>query len=164
MPNIRPELLRGLAILGIFIIIIFSTELFIPYPIEHTRYTYIGITKLKQNPVLFEGHEISSLTSISAIVNNGTFSFAEAAGEDGIILVFHFSIGHPEEGDSILFRGISWIYSNNSILVHEFYIQDTSSSIIRSIPGILLFIVIFFIVFTIDFDNLAFVTRRRQNA
>ena len=79
---------------------------------------------------------------------------------EGIILLFPSSVGVPREDDRVMFRGISWIYSNNSVLVHEFYTLDYNSSLIRSIPGILLFLVMFFTVFTIDLNRLAFVTRR----
>jgi hypothetical protein len=137
---------------------IVSTELLLPYPIEHTRYTSINIRKIIQNPIPFEGHEISSSATISTIISNESFSVAEVV--EGVVLVFPFSVGVPREGDHIIFRGVSWIYSNNSVLVHEFYTPDSNSSRIRSIPGILLFLVMFFTVFTIDLNRLAFVIRR----
>ena len=79
---------------------------------------------------------------------------------EDIILVFPSSVGHPREGDRVMFRGISWIHSNNSVLVHEFYTLDSDSSKIRSILGVLLFLVMFFTVFSINLNRLAFVTRR----
>ena len=158
MRRFRPELLRGLTVLGIFFAVIVATELLLPYPIEHAQYAYIDIRKIKQNPVPFEGQEISSAATVSAVFINESFSVAEVA--EGVVLVFPSSVGHPGEGDSVLFRGTSWIYSNNSVLVHEFYTLDSNSSKIRSIPGILLFLVMFFTVFTIDLNRLAFVTRR----
>ena len=162
MRRFRTELLKGLTILSIFLAVIVSTELLLPYPIEHTRYTSIDIGKLIQNPVPFEGQEISSAATISAVFSNESFSIAEVA--DGVILVFPSSVGPPGEGDRILFRGTSCISSNNSILVHEFYALDYNSSLIRSIPGVLLFLVMFFTIFTIDFNHLAIVTRRHRNA
>ena len=159
MRRFRPELRRGLTVLGLFFAVIIFTELLLPYPIEYTQYTYIDIRKIKQNPVPFEGQEISSAAAISAVISNESFSIAEVA--EGITLVFPSSVGHPKEGDSIVFRGISWIHANNSVLVHEFYTPDANSSKIRSIPGVLLFLVMFFTVFTIDLDYLAFLTRRR---
>jgi hypothetical protein len=157
MRRFRPELLRGLTVLGIFLAVIVSTELLLPYPIEHARYTPIDIRKIIQNPIPFEGHEISSAAAVSTVITNESFSIAEVA--EGVILVFPSSVGHPREGDRVMFRGISWIHSNNSVLVHEFYTLDSDSSKIRSIPGILLFLVMFFTVFTIDRNRLAFVTR-----
>ena len=158
----RPELLKGLTVLGIFLAVIVTTELLLPYPIEHAQYTSIDIRKIKQNPVPFEGQEISSAAIVSAVISNESFSIAEVA--EGITLVFPSSVGHPREGDRVLFRGTSRIHSNNSVLVHEFYTLDYNSSLIRSIPGILLFLVMFFTVFTIDFNRLAFITRRHRNA
>ncbi len=158
MRRFRPELLKGLTVLGIFFAVIVTTELLLPYPIEHTRYTSIDIRKIIQNPVPFEGQEISSAATVSAVFSNESFSIAEAA--EGVILVFPSSVGHPIVGDRVLFRGTSRIHSNNSILVHEFYTLDYNSSLIRSIPGILLFLTMFFMVFTINRDSLAFVIRR----
>ena len=159
MRRFRSELLRGLAVLGIFFAVIISTEWLLPYSIEHTQYTHIDIRKIKQNPIPFEGREISSAAAVSAVISNESFSIAEVA--EGIILVFSSSVGHPKEGDSVVIRGISWIHSNNSVRVHEFYTPDANSSKIRSIPGVLLFLVMFFTVFTIDLDCLAFLIRRR---
>ncbi len=159
MRRFRPELLKGLTVLCIFFTVIVSTELLLPYPIEHARYTSIDIRKIIQNPIPFEGHEISSAATVSTVITNESFSIAEVA--EGVILVFSSSVGHPREGDRVMFRGTSWIHLNNSILVHEFYTLDYNSSLIRSIPGILLFLVMFFTVFTIDLNRLAFVTRRR---
>ena len=162
MRPFRPKLLRGLTVLGIFFAVIISTELLLPYPIEHTRYTSIDIRKIKQNPIPFEGHEISSSATISTVIDDESLTIVEVA--EGIILVFPSSVGVPREGARVMFRGISWIHSNNSVLVHEFYTPDSDSSKIRSIPGILLFLVMFFTVFTIDLDCLTFVTRRHRNA
>jgi len=159
MPRFRPEMLKGLIVLGIFFAVLISTELLLPYPIEHTRYTSIDIRKIIQNPIPFEGHEISSAATISTVISDESFSIAEVV--EGVILVFSFSVGVPRESDCIMFRGVSWIHSNNSVLVHEFYTPDSNSSKIRSIPGILLLLVMFFTVFTIDLNRLAFLTRRR---
>jgi hypothetical protein len=152
-------MLKGLIVLGIFFAVLISTELLLPYPIEHTRYASVDIRKIIQNPIPFEGHEISSAATISTVTSDESLSVVEVA--EGIILVFPSSVGHPREGDRVMFRGISWTYSNNSVLVHEFYTPDAISSKVRSIPGVLLFLVMFFTVFTIDFNCLAFVIRRR---
>ena len=162
MRHLRPELVKGLAVLGIFFAVIISTELLLPYPIEHTRYTSVDLRKIIQNPIPFQGHDVSSAATISRVVSDESISIAEVA--EGIILVFPSSVGAPREGDRVLFRGTSWIYSNNSILVHEFYTLDYNSSLIRSIPGVFLFLVMFFTVFTIDLNHLAIVTRRHRNA
>ncbi len=159
MRHFRPKLLRGLIVLGIFFVVIISTELLLPYPIEYTRYTSVDIRKIIQNPIPFEGHEISSAATISTVISDESLSMVEVA--EGIILVFPSSVDVPREGDGVVFRGISWIHSNNSVLVHEFYTPDSDSSTIRSIPGILLFLAMFFTVFTTDLDCLAFLTRRR---
>ena len=55
MRRFRPELLKGLIALGIFFAVIISTELLLPYPVEHTRYMSIDIRGIIENPVPFEG-------------------------------------------------------------------------------------------------------------
>ena len=162
MRRFRPELLKGLIVLSIFFAVILSTEILLPHPIEHTRYMSIDIRKVKESPVPFEGQEISSAATVSAVISNESFSMAEVV--EGVILVFPSSVGHPREGDRVMFRGTSWIHLNNSVLIHEFYTLDHYSSLIRSIPGVLLFLVMFFAIFAIDLNRLAFVNRRHRNA
>ena len=55
MRRFRPELLKGLTVLGIFFAVIIFTELLLPHSIEHTRYISIDIRRIIENPVLFEG-------------------------------------------------------------------------------------------------------------
>jgi hypothetical protein len=162
VPRVRPELLRGLVVLGLFFALIITTDLFLPYTFEQSGYTVVDIKKLEENPLPLEGREISSSATITAVVDNGTFYTAEV--EEGATLIFPSAIGPPSVGERVLFRGTSWIGTNGSILVHEFYALDYSSSLIRSVPGIILFIVMFFMVFKIDLRRLAFVVRRSEDA
>jgi hypothetical protein len=160
--RLRPELLRGLVVLGIFFAIIVTTDLLLPYSFEQSGYTVVDIRRLQEGPLPLEGREVSSSATITAVFDNGTFYTAEV--EEGASLIFPSSIGPPSVGERVLFRGTSWIATNNSILVHEFYALDYNSSLIRSVPGIILFIVMFFIVFKIDLRRLAFVVRRSEDA
>lgn len=158
MKRFRPELIRGLAVLSIFFVLIVSTDLLFPYSFEQTGYTVVDIRRLNENPLPFEGLAISSSATVVSIVNQGSYYSVEVS--DGVTLVFPSTMTPPEEGQRILFRGTCWLHSNDSILIHEFYALDYNSSIIRSIPGIILFIVMFFMVFRIDFKRLAFVSRK----
>ncbi len=158
MKRLRPELIRGLAVLGIFFALIVSTDLFLPYSFEQAGYTVIGIERLDENPLPLEGSVISSTATVVSVIDQGSYYSVEVS--EGVTLVFPSTVGPPVEGAKILFRGTSWLHSNGSILVHEFYALDHSSSIIRSIPGIVLFIVMFFMIFRVDFKHLAFVSRK----
>ena len=157
MPRIRPELIRGLAVLGIFFVVIVSTDLFLPYTVNPEGYTVVGIRRLNENPLPLEGLAISTTATIDSVVFDGNHYLAEVS--ENATLVFSSSIAPPEVGQRILLRGISWLYTNGSIRVQEFYALDYSSSLIRSIPGIILFVVMFFMVFKIDFRQLAFVSK-----
>ena len=158
MSRIRPELLRGIAVLGIFLALIVSTDLLFPYSFEQAGYTVVDIRRLDENPLPLEGSAISSSATVVSVIDQGSYYSVEVS--EGVTLVFPSALGHPEEGQRILFRGTSWLHSNGSILVHDFYALDYSSSIIRSIPGIVLFIVMFFMIFRVDFTRLAFVSRK----
>ncbi len=158
MKRLRPELIRGLAVLGIFFVLIVSTDLFFPYSFEQSGYTVVDIRRLNENPLPLEGSAISSSATVISVSDQGLYYTVEVS--EGVILVFPSTMDPPEAGQRILFRGTSWIHSNGSILVHEFYALDYNSSIIRSIPGILLFIIMFFMIFRVDFTRLAFVSRK----
>lgn len=69
MLRIRPELLRGLAVLAIFLALIVSTDLFIPYSFEQAGYTVVDIRRLDENPLPLEGSEISSSATIVSVVD-----------------------------------------------------------------------------------------------
>ena len=158
MKRTRPELIRGLALLGIFFVLIVSTDLFFPYSFEQAGYTVVDIRRLDETPLPLEGSAISSSATIISVSNQG--SYYSAVVSEGVTLVFLLDQVPPEIGQRILLRGTSWLYSNGSIVVHEYYALDYNSSLIRSIPGIIFFIVMFFMVFKIDFKRLAFVSKK----
>ena len=154
MPVVRSELVKGVAVLSVFLVLMITTNILFPYPLEQSGYTVIGIKRLNENPLPFEGSPISTSATVVSVTNNGTHVIAEVV--EGANLVFPISLGHPETGQRILLRGTSWLASNGSIEVDEFQVLDSSSSVIRSIPGILLFILLFFLVFTVDINQIAF--------
>ena len=158
MPRLRPELIRGVVVFGAFILLIVSVSFFQPYYIAENGYTVVDVQRIRENPSPLEGHLISSSATVLAITNNGSFYSAHIEG--GIVLIFPSNGEHPENGQWILFRGTSWLSTNGSILVSEFYPLDYSSSLIRSAPGIILFIILFFMIYKVDFNRLAFVKRR----
>ena len=158
MPRIRPELIRGIALLSVFLLFVVSTELLVPFPIQHSNYASVSLLRLRDSPATFEGVNVSSKATIVLITDHGSYSIAET--EEGPSLVFAID-DVPPTRSRILVRGVSWVSTNNTISVHEFHTLDFYSSIIRSIPGIILFIVLFFMIFRIDFSQLAFVLRRR---
>ncbi|MHA1169402.1 MAG: hypothetical protein ACTSRU_16365 [Candidatus Hodarchaeales archaeon] len=156
----RRDLIRGLAVLGIFCVLIISTDFLYPYSINPAGYTVVGIKTLNENPLPLEGSAISTSATIVSVADHGSYYSAEVS--EGATLVFPSTLNSPVEGQRILLRGTSWLYSNGSIVVHEFYALDSSVSLIRSIPGILLFIVMFFMIFKIDIRRLAFVSREEE--
>ena len=162
MPKMRKELVRGIAALIIFLMVIIASDISFPNAIKQSNYVAIGIEKLNQNPAPYEGENISSQVRIISDLENGTYIITEKG--NNVTLIVPVSLGPLATGDLVYIRGISWIQTNNSIAVHEFHILDNNSSLIRSVPGIVIFVILFFSVFTIDFKQLAFVRRNRQSA
>jgi hypothetical protein len=151
-----------MVVLGLFFVLIIANDLFFPYSIEQAGYTVVDIRRLEENPLPLEGLNISSTATAVFIIDNGSFYSVSVAG--GVTLIFASALGHPVEGERFPFRGTSWIGTNRSIIVHEFYEEDNTSPLIRSVSGIILFIIMFFMIFKIDFRKVAFTLRREEHA
>ncbi|MFW9845093.1 MAG: hypothetical protein ACFFEV_10990 [Candidatus Thorarchaeota archaeon] len=158
MKQSRPELIRGLVVLFAFFALIVSTELLFPYSFEQEGYTVVDIRRLDENPQILEGVSISSSATIISVSSQTFYHSAEVV--EGVTLVFPPTMTPPVVGQRILFRGTSWLSTNGTILIQEFYALDTNSTIIRSIPGIILFFFMFFMIFAVDIKRLVFVSKK----
>ena len=162
MGRFRPELIRGLGVFGIFIALIITTSILAPYPVSLSEYTFVDLDRVRENPSLFYDRNISSTATVESVFIMRPGSLVITTEEVALQIQHNaWSTTGLVQGDRIFLRGTA---RNQTILVDEFYKLDYSSSIIRSIPGIILFIAMFFLIFTIDFKRLAFVPRRRRNA
>ncbi len=157
MKRPRSELVKGMILLVAFFGLIVTVSLVPPYSTSQSGYTLIDIRRIIEAPSPLEGHKISSSTTITSIASQGFILIGNTTY--GVLLVFAEPTGDLSVGDHVVFRGVSWVASNNSIIVQEFYIHQANSSTLRSIPGIVLFVMLFFGVYTIDLDELAFVGR-----
>ena len=162
MSRVRPELIKGIGALGLFLVLIAPVSIILPYPISQSNYTFVNLEIVKQNPPLVEEYNISSTATVESILVAGGQSLVFIT-ENVTLQIRTFDAITLMQGERIFFRG-TWHNQTGTVVVHEFYVLDYSSSIIRSIPGIIVFIVIFFFVFTIDFKRLAFVPRRSEDA
>ena len=167
MGRIRSELVKGLSVLGIFLILTVTTSILLPFPISQSNYTFVDLTRVNQNPLPFQERNISSTATVESTLVMGNVSLV-ITNEDVTLQIRNQDVSAPivfAQGDRIFFRGTLHSFDSAiTVVVHEFYVLDYSSSIIRSIPGIILFIVMFFFVFSVDFKGLAFVPRRRKDA
>jgi len=159
---------RGLIGFILFLSLIISTEILLPYPFEQSGYTVIDLRTAKRNPTPLDGLNVTSTATITEIryLYPITFIFVE---EEGVRLFYRgllHDLVNLTANDTIIFRGTLHIVSDNLtpiyIGIREVYVLDYGSSLIRSVPGIILFVVMFFMVFTIDFKRVAFVLRRRD--
>jgi hypothetical protein len=165
MPQVRPQLVRGFVVLLLFIALIIPSSLFQPYQISTSEYTHVDLRRVRQDPPLVSELNISSSATVkSLLVMNGE-SLVFTVENVTLLISTDDLISEPlSSGDFIYFRGTLHTEPSLSVDVNEFYVFDRSSSIIRSIPGIILFIVMFFSIFTIDLKHIAFVPRRRDDA
>jgi hypothetical protein len=167
MSRIRPELLRGLIVLGLFFVLIVSTDLIAPYSFEQNGYTVIDLRRAVENPSPLDGHKVTSTATITGIMYFHPYTFIFV--EEDIPLYYRGllrDLANLTVSDTIIFRGTFHISPNNLtsnyIVIREVYVLDYSSSLIRSVPGIILFVVMFFMIFTFDLKRVAFVLRRRD--
>ena len=165
MPQVRPQLVRGFVVLLLFIALVIPSSLLQPYPISTSEYTHVDLRRVRQDPPLVVELNISSSATVEFIFAMRGQSFVFTVENVTLVIRTDDLISKPvSSGDFIYFRGTLHTEPSLSVSVNEFHILDRTSSIIRSIPGIILFIVLFFSVFTIDLKRLAFVQRRREDA
>jgi hypothetical protein len=165
LSRIRPELSKGVAVIGLFLVLIVTTSYLQPHSLPISEYTFVDLKRVGQDPLLFDQVNISSTATVESIIL-GMPPYHVFTLEEVDLQYLPYLRPNPEPGDRIYFRGTVYI-SNHSrpiVVLHEFYILDYSSSIIRSIPGIIMFVAMFFYVFRVDFKHLAFVLRRKADA
>jgi len=168
MKRIRPELVKGVSVLVLFLMLTITISIIHPIPISQSEYKHVDLDRVSLNPLPFDELNISSSAIVESVIVIWPIAHVITMEEVDLQIRLGVSVPPPEltQGDRISFRGTVRTINESIYIVqlHEFYILDSSSSIIRSIPGIFLFAVIFFFVYTIDFKRLAFVPRRKTNA
>ncbi|RLI57502.1 MAG: hypothetical protein DRP09_03130 [Candidatus Thorarchaeota archaeon] len=157
MVRLRPDLVRGSGVLVGFLLVVVITSAVMPYPVQTSEYVFVDIRLLAEDPQAFEGHSISSVATVVETSNVGSYVYVDTV--EGTRLAIPSSEPIPAVGDRIMFRGVSSLQADSVIFVDEFYALDYSSSLIRSVPGIALFLVLLFMVFKIDWKHLALVRR-----
>lgn len=147
------------ALIAFSLLLLFSIYLgSIPnQPSQGAEYTWVDSHTLIENPSLYENRKVTTHVTITNVVHEGNVSFHDS--KEGITLVLFSHVSPPSIGDSVLVRGILRFNITPQIEVVEFYVMDEYSSLLRSIPGILLFAILFFSFFKIDFRKLVFTTR-----
>ena len=168
MKRIRPELTKGVSVLVLFLMLTITISIIHPVPISQSEYKHVDLDRVRLNPLPFDGLNITSSAIVETVIVIWPIAHVNTAEEVDLQIRFSVSVPPPEltQGDRISFRGTVRAINESIFIVqlHEFHILDSSSSIIRSTPGIVLFVVLFFFVYTIDFKRLAFVPRRKTNA
>lgn len=124
-----------------------------------TEYQSVSRLQLLNHPENYEGLNITTSFTIQDLIPfNSSHFFAE--GQDHFLLLCpdnsSLDIGH-----SIALRGISFLLSFGYILLVDYH-SFRSTPYYYSIPGIILFLFLFFVTFRIDFSSLTIFPRRRS--
>jgi hypothetical protein len=168
MKRIRPELVKGVSVLILFLMLTITISIIHPIPISQSEYKHVDLDRVSLSPLLFDELNISSSAIVESVIV--IWPIAHVITTEEVDLQIRLSVSEPlpelTQDNRISFRGTVHAINESLFIVqiHEFRVLDSSSSIIRSIPGIVLFVVMFFVVYTIDFKRLAFVPRRKTNA
>jgi hypothetical protein len=164
MLKIRDDLRNGLIAFLCFLALIVATDYFLPFQLDIFEYRLVSLEDIAENSGEFEGELVSTSARISATNVSLSESVYYANTSEGVILLIPFSLCQLEAGDRVNVRGKSLLESMGYIEVYEIHVADQIGPILRSAPGIVAFVILFFIFFKIDFDNLAFVPRRDSYA
>jgi hypothetical protein len=130
--------------------------------IVDSRFQEVDLNNLVNNPENYEEKEISFSEQILNINFNSTTNNYILTTDRGLILLIP-SIEGLNTGMQAHFRGKSLQISMGYIEVYDFH-NAISISILLSVPGILVFILLFFSVYKIDWKHLSFISRREENA
>ncbi len=163
MARVRPELLKGLAALLCLLLVVVVTETITPDPFQLTQYTQINPNRIRENPAHYEGMQVSLSVWVNSTQDYDTEHVLVNTVED-IPLLYPTDLDSVDQGDRLLLRGVSRVESLGYIEVVDAYILDTTSSPIRSIPGIILFVMFLFYVYRLDVRRLVFLPRRDSDA
>ena len=128
------------------------------------EYQLVDSKELVDNPSKYEGKLVSTVGLIASINSSASLSANIVETEYGLIIFIPYSLGHVQVGVRVDVRGRVLLISNGYIEAIEIHIADPMNSILRSIPGIIIFVILFFVYFKIDYQRIAFIPRSDSNA
>ena len=164
MTIIRTDLRNGLIVLVCFLVTIIMTDLLLPSQIDLFEYQRIDPEDLTENPISYEGERISTYGIITSVNNTLPNSHYYAETEWGLILLIPSSDQQVQVGDRVNIRGISLLVSSGYFEVTEMHIADQLGPLLKSVPGIIGFVILFFVFFKLDLHGLAFIPRSEPDA
>ena len=162
--ELRPQLGKGLVVFICFLFIILANDMFFPDSFIIPEYRPVSAERLLENPEDFEGVKVSFEVIVLEVTDNITESKYLVKTEENVDLEIQYSLGPVHVGDDVLLRGISYLHAEGYIEVTELYVTDPVGPVIKSIPGIVSLVILFFLVFSFDYQKLAFIPRRNRYA
>ena len=161
---IRTELRNGIIVFVCFLLTILSVDWFIPKQFNFHEYQRIDPKDLVMNPDIFEGEHVSTYGTISSVNVSFPSSAYYAETDLGLVLLIPYSNQQVRVGDCVNIRGISLLVSNGYLEVTEMHIADQLGPLLKSVPGIIGFVILFFAFFKLDLHGLAFIPRSESDA
>ncbi|MFX0091636.1 MAG: hypothetical protein ACFFBD_07720 [Candidatus Hodarchaeota archaeon] len=163
MIKFPPFFIKGVIVMIFFLNLILVSSFFFPNPINvlPTRYQFVILDQLKNDPTLFEGKEISFGEGVGAVLEvNATAKFVNASG---ILIFCPVTTPKLSKGDIFQVRGVSFLVSKGYVLAIEIYIYPPSLDYF-SFLGVIIFASMFFYTFATNWRQLTFVPRRKEHA
>jgi len=149
--------------LGFLIFILVESSL-PPMTLKPSPTTYQATSEydLAEHPTMFEGKKITCWVTIesTSVPNSNTSQIVHTKYLTLQITLVNQTLS-PDT--TLIIRGTSHLSSKGYVSVEEWHRSNYNSEII-SIPGILLFVISFFLVFRIDISQWAFISRRKDDA
>jgi hypothetical protein len=160
-----PNLKRRIAATVLFLLLTCLTSVFLPHQINSNEYQNLDSSVLLASPAAYERCKVSIGVTIVDVDEQSNLQGQLLETTQSFNLFLPKSLGSVTVGDHVSLRGVSYVSSRGYIEITEFYIHDypidgVSRSLLHSIPGILVFVAIFFAVFRFDLGKLRFVSRR----
>lgn len=131
--------------------------------LTETTYTLVDATYLFGNPTLFESEKISTSVTIKSQYQENT-TYHIYSTDEGFLVRCPSTLPELQPGDHVAIRGVSEIIAHNEVDVQQLEVIYPSVSIIRSVPGFILFLVLFFWMYRFDFRLMKFVRRHEQDS
>ncbi|MDF1540781.1 MAG: hypothetical protein P1Q69_17930 [Candidatus Thorarchaeota archaeon] len=159
----RRNLLLGFIFMVFLVSTIVINDSLNPNAISFGEFLNVEANAVITEPFNYEGVAISTRIVVADIINyDENFSLLETV--EGLTLLYSISLGNVTNGSEIIIRGISYLASRGYVEVQEVHFLDRSSSLIRSIPGLVVFVIMFFSFFTVNLRKLAIEPRRKNHA
>ncbi|MHA2296190.1 MAG: hypothetical protein ACXAEU_15695 [Candidatus Hodarchaeales archaeon] len=155
---------KGMLLMVFFLLFSLVSNIFV-YRMDRVSfspYQYVNIENLANNPLKYEGMNISSTGDIVSVQFNQSANHHVIEIEYGITLLYQ-GVENLETGMHVSFRGKCLVTAKIILEIQEIHVWNVIPYLL-TIPGVIAFISLFFFIYKIDWKTLTFISRRKENA